>query len=120
MKSSIMKTYEDENEIYFRIMCSCQHKDHDIVIGFTIDEYGYVSMILESEMFISDWSLYNSSWIRRKFEVIMWRFHNAMKIIFKGYIKTHSDFSLDKNNIEAFEEALRISKDKFEHRVVKQ
>lgn len=119
MKSSIMKTFEFEDEIYFRIMCGCGHHEHDINIGFYEDEYGSLSMTLESQMSVSDWSLYNSSWIERKYDVIMWRLRHAFKILFKGYTKTHSDFVLDKNNLEAFEEAIRISKEKFTKKDVK-
>jgi hypothetical protein len=119
MQKAIMKTYEYDDGVYFRIMCDCGDAGHDISIAFEEDRDGYkISMNLETAVVCSDLSTLNSPYWTSKYDQIMWRLRNAFKIIFTGRIEAYASFLLSTDNLAAFKEAIRISEDKFKKELI--
>jgi hypothetical protein len=113
MDKKIMALHEDENELLYRITCSCTDPDHDVDIMFERNKdhgpYGF-TMSMSTRIKAADYSLYKPTRWETFWGIVQWRIKNALKILFTGKVEAYHEFYLDKDNIKAFETAINNAK----------
>lgn len=112
MQKGGMITNEYNDAVFFRIACDCSDADHDVKLEFENDD-GFICMHMYADIMATNYSEWGFSWIENKYQDYKWRIKSALQIIFKGYLEANHQFLLNKDNITAFEDAIRYSKEKF-------
>jgi len=113
ISKNVMKTFEFDDSIYYRVACHCGTDGHDITIEFEKDDK------VPSMIFLNFYK--NLSWCSRWGKLnIFQRFWNrltgALKMLFTGYIEVEESFILSEDNIEPFIEALKEGKGYIENK----
>jgi hypothetical protein len=112
MQKGGMITSEYNDAVFFRITCDCTDTDHDVTLEFEDDD-GFLSMHMYADIMASDYTKWGYPWWQNKYHDYKWRLKTAFEIIFKGWTKANHQFLLNKDNLVAFEDAIRYSKEKF-------
>jgi len=105
----VMKTNKFEDSVYYRVACSCNSEEHDVILELEIDED------IDNMIFLNFWKkIYwsanwksNDNWFRN----ILFRIKGALKILFFGYLEFQEDFILEgEEHIDSFINALKEGK----------
>lgn len=114
MLQQIMKEYEHDDCVSYRIGCDCFSNDHDLDIYAEQDEDGHLSTIqFVASMSTPYWDrTFTSPWLEWLNEPIK-RIKLITKILFVGRVEYNCEFVLGKDNIVALRYALDEIEKKF-------
>lgn len=113
MLQQIMKEYEHDDCVSYRIGCECRSDVHDLNVYAEQDEDGFSTIQFVAKLSTPYWDrTFNSPWLKWLNEPIK-RIKLINKILFLGYAEYNFDFVLGKDNIVALRYALDEIEKKF-------
>lgn len=113
-KKVMLEAEYGEGTTMWRIPCDCHDPEHDARLWFELDEDGFPSLKISTEVGFYHFKRYEDDNLRERFrywrERIWKRIVIVCKMLFTGYYTMEGEVILDKESIEAFQYALAEGK----------
>lgn len=106
MVNQLMKEYEYDDTISYRIGCDCRSPDHDISLYAEQDPDGFAHIQFSANLHTPYWYKFFETPVLKWLNEPIKRIKIAVEVLFQGYTEYNFEFILGKDNISALRYAL--------------
>lgn len=106
MVNQLMREYEYDDVVSYRIGCDCRSTDHDLNLYAEQDKDGIAHIQFTANLNTPYWYTFFEHALLKWLNEPIKRVKIAVEVLFRGYTEYNFDFILGKDNINALRYAL--------------